>query len=165
MFCLFSYCLYNPAEEKEDVDHIWSCAADQRSATQYSLSVQVNVFQLACETRADQLENKDSGICSCRLSATLINNDGTSVLSGFDHLDAFVCYLHDIYYTNNDPIVSFAIRGVNVTGSPTGKKVMQTQGDMVINDNGLLALSDQSITQMQIHIGINTCFSQSLAKI
>ena len=25
-----------------------------------------------------------------------------SVLLGFDHLDAFVCYLQDIYYTNND---------------------------------------------------------------
>ena len=47
-------------------------------------------------------------------------------LLGFDHLDAFVCYLQDIYYTNNDPIVSFAITGVNVTGSPTGKNVMQT---------------------------------------
>ena len=41
------------------------------------------------------------------------------------------------------PFTSFAIGGVNVTGSLTGK-------------NGLLALSDQSITKMQIHIGINT---------
>ena len=47
-----------------------------------------------------------------------------SVLLGFDHLDAFVCYLRDTYYTSN-PIVSFEIRGVNVTGSPTGKNVMQ----------------------------------------
>ena len=86
---------------------------------------------------------------------------------GFDHLDAFVCYLQDIYYTsNNDPIMSFEIRGVNVTGSPTGRNVMQNvrgQSSMIMVS--VLALSDESITQMQIHIGINTAvFHKALSR-
>ena len=62
--------------------------------------------------------------------------------------------LQDIYYNKND--FFYVICNSRVQCNRITNRKKSDADETVINDNGLLALSDQSITQMQIQIGINT---------